>query len=259
MAEKKKKKVKGRVKKRSSELLFKILTVVFGTASLLLTIYSIRLQRKENESRQIIQEVGNLLSNLSDTTSSKEAKDVIGFIQKEIPRDYKSYVKSVGKIADSLKLYEKKLRNYEKKIVESLLPNKPLLRSVFNRKGYTKEEGWIFEILEPKDEIKAKKDETLKFLIKLNIHHELVYCFHIMLLKKDTLVGSYDFYPQGTYNKIVIESSNISGKLTAQVGIFLKEDKGKMYPKFYCKKRRIIFINNKNSSANKDNKSGNGA
>lgn len=238
-------------KKRSEKvyktltIIFGIATIVFGTASVWLTIYSIRLQKRESESKERLQQIENLLSSLSNTTSSKETQDLIKYIQSKIPGNYRSYVRSIGKLADSLVLYEKKLRRYERKIAESLLPNKPCIRSPFTWKGHTVEEGWLFEFLEPVKTIKVEKNIPSYLPIKLNIPFEVVYCFHVRLMKENIIVGTYDYFPQGTYNKLTIQGRDTKDTLIAYVGIFLKEDIKKQYPTFYNKQIKVAYCDGK--------------
>lgn len=78
-------------------IIFGVATFVFGTASILLTIYSINLQKREAESRRILQQIESLLTTLSDTTTNPDVQNAAKFIQSEIPKDYNVLVQRGNK------------------------------------------------------------------------------------------------------------------------------------------------------------------
>ncbi len=239
-----------KTEKKSTDRMYKILSIIFGvatfafgTASVLLTIYSINLQKRESESRRILQQIESILTALSDTTTNLDVQDVAKLIQSEIPKDYKFYVRSVGSIADTMEYYEKKLKEYEKRIMSSIRPNQ-LLTKIYPRKGFIAEKPIFFELLGPSGVIRLTKNKPVHIPIKLKIPSEDIYCFSVRILSDRYLLAQYDYLPQGVYNKLEIIDIPSKDTLTVEVGIFLKTDTLNEYPRFFRKEIKVVSAEN---------------
>jgi len=227
----------GTVYKRLT-IIFGIATFVFGIASVALTIYSIDLQQRESASRKVLQKLKDILTALSDTTSNSQLKRMADDIKKNIPDNYKHYVRFVGSMVDSLEIYQKKLAGYERRITKSLMPNQTL-RKKYPVEGWTAERALFFEIIDPIDSLKPTKGTPTYVLVKLKISPEEVYCLQIRLASEKFTLGIYSYQPQGIYNKLEIPEINIQHASTAHVGIYLKEDTLERFPRFYRKEVKV--------------------
>lgn len=237
---------KQRINKKSNDKIYKTLTMifgiatfVFGTTSILLTLYSINLQKRESESRRILRQIESILTTLSDTTTNSDIQDAAQFIQNEIPKDYKFYVHSIGSIADTMEYYERKLKEYEKRIVSSTQPNQ-LLTTIWSRKGHIAEKPLFFEFLGPSGTIRIAENKPVQIPIKLKIPSEDVYCFSVRILSNRYLLAQYDYLPQGIYNKLEIIDIPSKDTLAVEVGIFLKIDTLNQYPRFFRKEITVV-------------------
>jgi len=246
---KKKAKRKKNKKSKKAKIKWSIVSIganiVLGIVSVLLGIYSLKLQAQATHTREILQKLEEELSILRDTVSSPEKLSVINYLKRQIPSSYVTYSRVLNKFADSLEYYNKKIQVAERKILENLPPNDPYLKLPPLWKGYIKESGWIFDIISSPTIVEISKDTPIRILLKLKIPPTEVLCLQVLLEKGHYIIASYQYLPQGKYNKLELPKVDFTDEkdsLNLVVGIYLKEDTLKKYPRFFAKRVKLLLV-----------------